>query len=694
MADISPPLLISVNSISPSVNLQIGSDPLLSPEETLTLTGSIVNPFFELPGSILNPVVTPEPENIPPLPDYLLFAKWKDSDTWDDSSLWFEGGINNPFDHLQLPRLQNKPSKVFNLNIFKTKVLIEGIDYTKAVYSLDWQTPINGVSQGSLLIKETLGVEIDPEINGITQGKEVEIYIQETPTSEELLTRCYVLGYPSLTLNQEGTYELSIELGDELALLSNTTRNRSKYCGLKPKTTQELANIYANLNGLKTRIFPTGHAIQETSTNNFLTETPHEFLSKIYSPVNKDVRTTENSLIIVPTRKGFDPERALNLSYKDVIQSQNNFSQFYETYTTVKASNDFPLELPFDFITRSYTQVNGNPENTKPWFQGGYQEMRTTITSLGDTDIYSVKETYGYIPLEATPWDKALVDSDLCAVGGFTTYFDVIEREVKALTYYAHPSGTKVVTKEETWVNGLKTFQIKDEADPNFEDTDLYNGILSYEVTTYINAPQVNVDVCEKDYQLLSLNIRTETYGVDKDFNFVFNAWVQETYSPSGSSSTLGQESYTGAEVRWTKNLVTGEFSEEDQIWVIQPPINTPNTNPPQAKIIKPVVENITNFSQFQLIPGSVVEPRPLSAPYCYNKEQLDTISERYLREQYGLSKAIVIVMPWREPITLNDSIYFTNRLGQTNKYLVWDIEINITLTQCTKTLTLLRWYE
>jgi hypothetical protein len=694
MSTVSTPLFLIGNIDTTPINLNIGVDPALSNAPYLELNGQYTNLFYQNPGEILDPPEDPVLGNKPPLPDYLLVQNWLDSSSWDDSDSWLEQGQNQPFDYLQLPRLQAQPSKVFNLNVYSTRVLINNVDFSNALYSLDWQTPISGVSQGSLLLKETLGLNINPDSNGIAQGSEVEIYVKETPQTEELLTRCYVLGFPSLSLNGEGTYEVQIQLGDELALLSQTTRSRSKYCGQVPKTTQELANIYAQLNGLRTRIFPTGHTINEASVNNFLTESPYEFLQAIYAPINKDVRTTSNGLVIVPTRRKFDLETAYTLSYKDVIQSQNNFSKFYETYTTVKASNDFSLELDFAFSSRTYTQVNGNPENTKPWFQGGYQEIRTTITSLGDTNVYTLKETFAYVPLESLPWPKELVDLDPCAIGEFTTVFDVIEREIISLTYYSHPSGTKIVTKEEKWVNGLKITQIKDELDPNFEDYDLYNGSLSYDITTYQNSPQANVSVCEKDYQLLSTYIRNEKYGLDKDFNFLFQSWSSETYSPSGVSSSLGQQSFTGTELRWNKTLITGEFSQDENIWIIQPAINTPNENPPQAQVIKPIVESVTNFSQFTLIPGASIEPKPLSAPFCYDKNQLDTYAERYLREQFGLSKSIVIVTPFREPLGLNDSVVFTDRLGQTYNYICYDVEVNITLQQCTKTYTLLRWYE
>jgi hypothetical protein len=376
-----------------------------------------------------------------------------------------------------------------------------------------------------------------------------------------------------------------------------------------------------------------------------------------------------------------------------VIESQNNFSNYFEPYTRVRASNDFSILLPFGFTRNSKVTINGNPENTKPWFQGGYQETTLTVTTYGNTDIHIQEETKAYVPTESLPWPKDLVDEDPCAIGGFTTIWDTIKTKVTALSYTDHPSGNKVVTKEETWVNELIPYQIKDEDDSNFEDYQLFNGLTSYTLTTFVNAPIPNSSVCEKDFSLVSTNIRTENYGLNETREFVFKSWSQSAYSPSGTSSLLGQDNFLGVEQTWIETIDQGEFSEADQIWVIQPTQNDVGVNPPAARMISPVNQDITNFSTFTLTGGNL-EPTPLSAPFCYTKAQLDTISERYLREQYGYSKAKVITVPWSFVLELGDSVLYQDRDGLTRKYLVWNKEVNCTGNQVTKSYVLLRWFE
>jgi hypothetical protein len=641
-------------------------------DSSLELEGTAIDFSYQPDSEIVAPEVPiPEPEDSP-----------------NPSSPYFNYRI--------LPRLTNFPSRVFNLVVSGISISINGVDYSQALYSLDWSVPINGVSQGSVTLRQTVGLDIDPDTNGLTQGLLVTIFVSPTADSTELLTRAYIIGNPSYSLNSQGEYELTIEIGDELSLLSNTTRNRNvKYCGIKPRNTQELAQIYSNLNGLKTRVFPIGHDVLEASVNNFLTETPHQFLSTIYSPVNRDVRCNPNGLIVFPIRPVFDNANFRTVSYKDVIESSNNFSQFYEPYSIVKASNNFELESTFEFTTRSTRQVQGNPENTKPWFQGGYQEIATTVTSLGDTDIHISEITYGYVPTEEAPYDKDLVEEDPCAIGSFTTVFDVIASKITALTYYTHPTGSKVVTRQETWENQLSIFKIEDEESPNFEDFDLFNGLVKYSVTFYDNHAQVNNEVCQSEWQLLATNVRNENYSINKDRVLVFNSWSQENYTSSGTSFTLGQPSYTGVGQSWVRVLDQGEFNENDNVWVIQPTQTDPNVSPPSSKVIKPLNQSITNFSEFSLFTGpNPSEPSPINAPFCYNKEQLDKISERFLREQYGLSKALVITVPFSYPLEIGESVRFVDRNNIAKDFIVFSKEINSTQKQVTKTLVLSRVYH
>ena len=670
MTTTSFPIALSFQSSGNITTLSLSTPPL---DSSVELEGTAVDPNFEpdleeLPPT--NPVFEPGETNQPPNP-------------YEPST--------DIFNHLLLPRITNAPSRVFNLSVKETTVLIDGLDFSPALYGLDWSVPINGVSQGSLELRQVEGIQLDPDFNNISQGSTVEITHTLSSTNQRLLTRCFVIGSPSYDLGDNGSYRLTLEIGDELSLLATTTRNRDLYCGPVPRNTQQLAQVYARVNGLRTRVFPVGHTIRESSVNNFLTESPFEFLSSIYSPINRDVRTNAQGSIIVPPRPKYDPSRAIKLNYRDVIESNNSFSQFYEPYTKVKASNDFNLEEPFTFRTRTSTQIQGNPQNTKPWFQGGYQETETRVTSLGDTDVHIEEITRGYIPIDARPWDAALVEEDPCAIGAFQTVLGIIKRKITRLTYQTHPSGSFLVNRNQVWENGLQIYQI--DQDPEIETPapyDLYNGPLTYELETYRNSPQVNSEVCQKDYNYVIINRRLEKFSLTSNRVFIFKSWEQESFTPSGESSTLGQSSFTGQEQTWSRVLNQGEFSEEDNVWIIQPTQNDINVSPPSSQFISPVSVSITNFSEFTLQPGNL-EPRPLTAPFCYNKNQLDTISERYLREQYGLSKAKVVTMPLNFPLNIGESVDFTDRNGLQYPYLVWSREINQTENTATQSFVLLR---
>ena len=294
------------------------------------------------------------------------------------------------------------------------------------------------------------------------------------------------------------------------------------------------------------------------------------------------------------------------------------------------------------------------------------------------------------MPTETTPWEADLVDEDPCSIGSFTTVFDVVNRKVTKLTYYKRFE-VFIVSQKEEFETGLQIFQIKEGV--NSGKYDLFNGTISYKSTVYKNSAQVS-DACEKDYNLLIVNERTDSYKLDNNRNLYFSGWVQTSYSSSGQSSRLGQQSFSGREQTWTLTRDEGDLDLENNFWVIQPTRVETDISPPGSIVIKPLVEEIVNFSEYSLSGLSPLEPKPINGPFCYSVEQLNVIGDRYLRENYGLSKGIVLTVPIRNNLSVNDSVFFTDRKGETNKYLVWGIEINLTLKIATKTLFLLRFLD
>lgn len=666
MTTTSTPLNIGFQPSGNVTTLSLSTPPLIT---SLELEGIAIDPFSEpdleeLPPT--NPVFEPGETNQPPNP-------------YEPST--------DLFNHLLLPRITNAPSNVFNISVKDTNILINNIDYSAALYSLDWAVPLSGVSQGNVTLKSAVGTEIDPDFNGITQGAKVEISHTLTGQTSRLLTRCFVIGNPTFTLGDDGTYTSSITLGDELSLSSNVTRQRSKYCGPLPRTTQQLASIYAQTNGLRTRVFPVGHNIEEPVVNNFLTESAYDLLRDLYAPINRDVRCSNTGAIIFPKRPDFNPNQAKHLSYRDVIETENNFSNLFEPYSTVKVYNDFTRELPFSFQSTSQTTVQGLESNTKPWFQGGYTETITETRFFGDTEVWVRSTTRGYVPTNPRPWDAALVNEDPCAEGSFSTTFQVINVKTKQITYENHPSGAFLINGERNWEEGKQIFQLES------GDYNLFDGRISFTNETIGHVTEPNKAVCKREYNVVVTRRRKEIYNINSDRDYGFTGWIEERYTSSGESSTLGQSAFTGIGKIWNKTTDQGDFSEQEGTWIIQPTITERNVNPLTASFIRPVTQDVTNFSEVSLMPGNL-EPRPLSASFCYNKTQLDTVGLNYLKEEYGLSKSKVLAVPLSKPINLGDSIYYTDRNGLQNPYIVWTVEVNQTLNEVTKALVLLRVYE
>jgi hypothetical protein len=660
------------NSNGYRVNSFVGVDVDDQKGDYGSITATVFDPNFVEDGEILTPSETPS-GNQPPLPDDIKYL----------------GHDSTNFNHLELPRLQNKVSEVITYNVYKTEIIIGSQNVTPCFNILDLSRPISGPTIGSIELVETEGFTLDPIINDWNQGTSVTINVYYNSNYSELLYKAFIVSNPQYVLDSNGVYRLTLSIGDELDLLSKTTRVRGLYCGPDPSFASDAANIYAKLNGLKTRVFPTGHKLESNSINNFYNDSPYDFLQDLYAPVNRDIRTNREGVIIAPIRKDWSEENKITLNYKEVLQFNANFSQFYEPFTLVKASNDYTINKPFGFVKTSFRNISGNPENIKPWFQGGYQETITNITNLGDTEIYKQEVTYGYVPTDDTPWPKALVEEDPCTLAEWEDLtFQIINTKTKALTYYPNGSSSYIVNKEETWDRGKKLKKRPD------EDYDLFDDTYEYTLTTFTNNPQVNSDVCSKDYIQLLVNKRTETYNLDEDFSYRFFSYVQEDFVVEGVSANSGQTSFTGSGQTWTKYVNEGQLDEETGIIINQPTRVLKGEEPSISNIISPLTVEITNFSEYTLGGVSPLEPTPLSAPFCFNTNQLDTVSKRYLTEQYGLSNSITVVTSITNPIELNDSIEYIDKNGNSKKYLVWNIEYNQTKKQMTKTLTLLKTYE
>lgn len=655
-------------NLSPQNNklaLGFAVDPANSSGDSFTSDYTITDPTYQPDGDKL-PSEAPDQGNTePPLPPE-----------------YQPPGYTKPFfNYKELPRIASFPSINLNISATNTEVIIAGFDFSPAILNFDWFTPLSGPSTGKVRLLETRDLQypLDPELNGFNQG--VNITIKHNGV---LTCHAYIIGYPDYFLDDNGTYVLDISIGCQLALLENTTRTRKKYCGRSPRFAGEAASIYADQNNLFTRLFPRGHDLVEEGINSFADESAHSYLSALYVPTNRDVRCNKNSEIICPIRQPYNPSQATNLSYKEVLESAPRLGKFFEPFTKLAVKNEYSISQGLPFETKTSRRVSGDPGNTKPWFNGGYTEVVTTTTTYGDTEVFKKETTYGYVPTNPLPWAKALVEEDPCINTSFNTQIEVIEEKTTQLFYYPHESGSLLISGIKKWTYGKKLVKLPS------EDYDLYDGIKEHEQTQYTNTPQPNREVCTKDYIFLQTDIRTDNFKLTEDNVLYRDSFEEIKYRAQGVSVETVTE-YTGSGQKWIRITSGGQFNEDLGQIQVQPTQIDEDVSPPTSDWIRPVLETVFNFGEFSLIPGGNLEPKPQTAPFCYNQQQLETFAIRKLRETYGLSKGIMLTVPITKPIGLNQSVLFTDRFGRQKEYTVYSVEINQTAEVATKTLLLMR---
>lgn len=631
----------------------------------LTIDAEVVSVVSQ-DGSELSPPVTPDGSQ-PPLPAGYVPDGAYSSET---------------FDYRMLRRLQNKTSESILVSVGQTvfEVEINGawVDLSDEFSSGDYSRPISGASQGQVVLEEVAG---KPKLNSVGIDYGVPFRWQQCFGAVCIdVFKGYVVEPPTYKQNSGGYYSLTVRLGDELLLKSDTSRVAiTKYCGPAPSTAGDAARIYAQTHGLITTSFPPGHSLLDRQAQSFTNERPYDYLQSLYAPTNRDVRCNETGIIVAP-RPGFDATQAIALEEKDVIEVEAVFKSKYKPITKIRAKNQFSLVQSITSRQTRSTTPSGDPSNTKAWFQGGYTETTTEQTFLGDKLIWSRDVTRGYVP-DTFPVTKTGVEADPCSPTITSNSWQVIETKVFRLQYQSHESGGHMVTARETWVNGKKLKPISD------TEYELYDGRISYAVEFYTNTPQINPELCRKDYYYLQTRKQKEEWGLNDDFLFKRLTVNTETYA-AATANPDSLTAYVGAGQRWRRTTVQGDYSGDTRSLTIGSGLVEEGQIPPSSEWIRPPVQKNTAFKDVQLgVNGGSVETKPVNAPFCYTLPQIQTFGLRYLRESYGLSKGLAVIAPYWLNVRLGDSITFRG-----SNYLVFNIEINQTINEATKTLLLSEW--
>lgn len=617
-------------------------------------------------GGVLLPSINPNLGIQPPIP----------------KGLQPDGYVLEDFDYLTLSRLELQATQTLVSNVERTELTVTKAD-TGTVYDLsdrfingDYSRPISGASVGNIEIGELGANDFNIADLDLTYGDRLQWQQCWGNVCLEI-ANCYILNKP--VFNSDGGFlKYKINIGDELALKSDSSRIPvSKYCGAPPKTAGESAKIYATTHGLITTVYPSGHTLLDLDYSDFTNERPFDFLSALYAPTNRDVRTDETG-IIVRDRPSFDATNAIVLTKELVIETEPTFTQSYKPITKVRVKNDYTLINDFAVIKTSERSINGVPANTKPWFQGGYTETITEKAVLGDGEIWSKVIVYGYFPTSDV--SESQYNEDACDPSTIPVAYGIISTKYIAKEYEKHLSEAYLVTKESEW------FYTKEMEKVGFSYY-VRDNLKTYSITNYTHTPQINEAVCEKDYLHFLTYIRTETYTLNANFvGYLLTSDVITEYKVKGVSS-LNQSSFVGVDQSWIKTTITGAYDTENKAFVIQPTKVEDVTAPPSGLWIRPSTTAVTAFRTVQLSLDGSLETKPVEAPYCYTEEQLEVFGQRVLKETYGLSQGLNLVVPFYILLGIGDSVIYEDL-----PYLVYNVEINQSLSQATKAVILCRW--
>lgn len=583
------------------------------------------------------------------------------------------------------PGITAKPTPLLITSVYRTQFLIDGIDYGNFVFSADWKTPKSGLAEGQVTLYELPDSPLENTIIRYGDPFEFKQCWQLGGTISCILVgRGYVINQPYYYVNNDGIGVLEIDLGDELALFSNQIRlQKTKYCGPAPTTAGEAARIYAITHGLITTTFPAGHNLVDLGDRAFSNESPYQYLQALYYPTDRDVRCNINREIVALTNPSYIEADAKELSFDTVFQLQDNRNT--ETFKQVRAHNQFTQYEPFSIRGSSSTIRNGDPSNDNPYFKGGYTETDITLKALGDTEISRKEIVRGYLP-SSLSYTDAQAEEDSCDPSTISTFFTKVEENNEYINYVQHESGAYLVHRKtiEKYARRLSKTPTGYDIDPAFR-------LQERTIIDYINRGQVNPEVCVKDYIHLQTGVITQVFKTDDNGRYRLFSTTREYYYADGEQPGVDQPTYIGAATTWRKHT-SGRFLRDDLTGYDVQPTAISYEKPNSSEWIRPRSTTVTGFvtvQDFDTINLFDTAPYAVEAPFCYTIEQLSTYATKWISSNNGLAERLTVVVPYFLRLNLGDYIRFTNKSGTLKIYQIEAIEINQTVSDATKTLTL-----
>lgn len=616
---------------------------------TIDLLGTAVNIDNQDPLPPEPPIVPPDvPPVLPPVP-----------------------GEPNPafFDHRTLPRLPAQPSKIINAHVPKTILVLETpsgpISIGDAFLNGDWNQPITGEARGSIQLGDILfpnGQRILNSVIAANVGARITWIQLFGDGIQKVVCNAYLLNKP--VIEQDDEYRvINLDIGCHLALLSKRQWLRDiPYCGKEPKTVREAVRIYEYF--LRVPILATeGHPLVNPPEN-FSSESPYDFLQGLYAPTDQDVRCNLAGVIHVSPREEYQPGNNLAV----YIPTNTPVPDASLLFNSLKLSNSFTKIQPLKERRETFTELSPTYDvnNTRPWFLNGSWRKVTTVTYLGDTEVFRKEELFARFP-NAITYSPPDTTSGLngqtiptTAVQGtcengvetFSTTERLISITESALRTRRHKSGALLVIGKIEQKYGWGTSETG-------TNTLFYNGMISKSEERLDNIAIPNEKACRKDWQhVTNLRVFSQYERAFPIPNIVLVAReidayrdiTQENNSDGGLSRTVPKS--------WISTKLRGAFT--DGYWVEQP-ARRGKESPPEAQWVRPTTVEVTvSGIATNLAIQNAIGFKPASpsdAPHCYRPTQCQRLASRQIRDSYAIANSREIIVPYYQNFRLGQSV-------------------------------------
>lgn len=577
--------------------------------------------------------------------------------------------------------MATQPSDSFTTTAPYTEVIVNGVDYSGSLSTMDWASFLNGASQGVLTFRcETMA--------SVRTGHVVNVkYIWDDGESQVL--KAFVLEPPRRS-GFSPTPTWTLRVGDVFTWSATKKPDTTIYCGPMPTTAGGLVGLYATQRNLKhpdgsSIVLPDGVTLP---AGDFYRPDIGfwEFASGLFAPLGFDIGTDNYGVVVVRRRPTLATSGSVTI---DRFMDLERDYTAVPVYSKVQVRSEYNVNQGF---TREETVTERliNPGSTdRPWFLGGRMSIKTTSVNFGNSLVYRKEETFGQIP--NSPTGSVPVAEDGCEPVPIATSYGLISTKTYALAYQDIGLAAFLVTGWREFTTGLLA-KVENNAYV------VTSGPISERYQEYTNVAQVATEVCPKDYIYVQARVVSAEYGI-KEVEGGPRVLQQikgtvETYTVDVEGPT-GNVGYAGLTRSWLRTTIESERTS-DGYWFTQPATRD-DTEPGLSKWVGPkiasyVVETEVSLPALANQWGISTAPN-ISTTTCFTLDTAEHFGSRWMLEQAGLNAGVTIVGPFWTPAANGAKVRLTTNLGGGAQFtgFCYATEINQSAGQVTKTLTLLK---